>query len=63
MAGSGDVNWSAVTAIVAAVAVVQVPLLTMAGAAWRWARNVDARLSNIEARSHRRRAGDDQPLG
>lgn len=45
-------------AIAAILALFEAPLIVLAGAAWSWARNVDRRLSAIEARSHLRRWQD-----
>jgi hypothetical protein len=52
------IDWTEVAAITGIVAVLEAPLIALAGAAWRWARSVDRRLGVIEARSHLRREGD-----
>lgn len=51
-------DWAAAGVVVTAVGVLEIPLLALSGAAWRWARSVDRRLDNIEARSFLRRADD-----
>lgn len=51
-------NWAELGAIAAILALFEVPLLALAGAAYRWACNVDRRLDVIESRSHHRRASD-----
>jgi hypothetical protein len=52
------VNWSEVGVAVGAVGVVQVPVILMFTAAYRWVRDVDERLDRIESRSHERRKDD-----
>jgi len=52
------VNWTAVGAILGGVAIIEAPVMMGAAAAYRWARSVDRRLDNIEARSYMRRKDD-----
>lgn len=51
-------NSSTVAAVAAVLALFELPLITLGGAAWKWARKVDQRLANIEERSHLRRRED-----
>jgi nitric oxide reductase large subunit len=54
----GTVNWAAIGAVASVLALAEAPMLLLATAAVRWVRQVDERLTRIEARGREHRAGD-----
>lgn len=51
-------NWGAIGAVAAILGLFEAPLIAIGLLMWGWAKDIDRRLTRIEARSHERRHDD-----